>query len=146
MVDAGSSGCMTFAGLRKFICEASRTRVLALLNVACHGMAGAGCSGPDFGPGGENDHLNSTKVGPCVRCISDNRKGFIFGRSQIFTFPRRFFFSSLTVRFFQHFGDIFLKSGPKIKPAATSLSALKSGWTGKFSPFISILKQLSLKC
>ena len=43
---------MTFPGLRKFIAERSKTRVLAFLNIACHGMAGAGCSGTDFGPGG----------------------------------------------------------------------------------------------
>ena len=42
---------MTFPGLRKFIAERSKTRVLAFLNIACHGMAGAGCSGTDFGPG-----------------------------------------------------------------------------------------------
>ena len=45
---------MTFQGLKKFICENSKTRVLAFLNIACHGLAGAGCSGSDFGPG-END-------------------------------------------------------------------------------------------
>ena len=53
MVDAGSAGCMTLPGLRKFIVEKSQTRILALLNIACHGMAGAGCSGTDFGPGGK---------------------------------------------------------------------------------------------
>ena len=36
---------MTFEGLRKYICEPSKTRVLAFLHVACHGLAGAGCSG-----------------------------------------------------------------------------------------------------
>ena len=51
VVDGGSAGCMTFPGLRKFIAERSKTRVLAFLNIACHGMAGAGCSGTDFGPG-----------------------------------------------------------------------------------------------
>ena len=53
MVDAGSAGCMTLPGLRKFIVDKSQTRILALLNIACHGMAGAGCSGADFGPGGK---------------------------------------------------------------------------------------------
>ena len=48
MVDAGSAGCMTLPGLRKFIVEKSQTRILALLNIACHGMAGAGCSGADL--------------------------------------------------------------------------------------------------
>ena len=73
MVDAGSAGCMTLPGLRKFIVEESQTRILALLNIACHGMAGAGCSGTDFGPGGENDHLNSTKLKPCIDAIEANR-------------------------------------------------------------------------
>ena len=45
VVDGGSSGAMTFEGLRKYICEPSQTRVLAFLHVACHGLAGAGCSG-----------------------------------------------------------------------------------------------------
>ena len=69
MVDAGSAGCMTFPGLRKFICEKSQTRVLAFLNIACHGLSGAGCSGPDFGPGGENDHINAIKLKPCIDCV-----------------------------------------------------------------------------
>lgn len=64
---------MTFNGLRKFICEASRTRVLAFLNIACHGMAGAGCSGEEFGVGGENDHLNALKLNACINCIEANR-------------------------------------------------------------------------
>ena len=45
VVDGGSSGAMTFEGLKRYICEASQTRVLAFLHVACHGLAGAGCSG-----------------------------------------------------------------------------------------------------
>lgn len=71
-MDAGSSGCMTFAGLRKYICEQSHTRVLAFLNIACHGLAGAGCSGEDFGPGGENDHIHSAKLKPCIDCCVAN--------------------------------------------------------------------------
>ena len=73
MVDAGSAGCMTFRGLRKYICEKSATRVLALLNIACHGLAGAGCAGEEFGPGGENDHLNALKLRQCIECIEANR-------------------------------------------------------------------------
>ena len=61
-VDGGSAGCMTFAGLRRFIAERSETRVLAFLHVACHGLAGAGCSGSDAGRGGESDHLNAIKT------------------------------------------------------------------------------------
>ena len=61
-VDGGSAGCMTFAGFRRFIAERSETRVLAFLHVACHGLAGAGCSGGDLGRGGESDHLNAIKT------------------------------------------------------------------------------------
>lgn len=64
---------MTFKGLRKFICEQNKTRVLAFLNIACHGQAGAGCSGPEFGPGGENDHLNAIKLDHCTKIIEENR-------------------------------------------------------------------------
>ncbi len=59
VVDAGSAGAMTFAGLRRFVAERSSTRVLALLHVAAHGLAGAGVA--DAG-GGESDHLNALKV------------------------------------------------------------------------------------
>ncbi len=59
VVDAGSSGAMTFAGLRHFVAERSDTRVLCLLHIAVHGLAGAGCA--DAG-GGESDHLNALSV------------------------------------------------------------------------------------
>ena len=36
-------------------------------------LAGAGCSGPEFGPGGENDHLNAIKLKSCIKCIQENR-------------------------------------------------------------------------
>ncbi|XP_059096815.1 deacetylase Atu3266-like [Tigriopus californicus] len=70
MVDGGSSGAMTFAGLRKFIVEPSETRVLAFLHIACHGLAGAACSGNESG--GESDHLNAIKQSLCVQCVKDN--------------------------------------------------------------------------
>ena len=60
MVDGGSAGCMTFAGLKHYIIDRSDTRVLAFLHIAVHGLAGAGCSGT--GAGGESDHLNAIKV------------------------------------------------------------------------------------
>jgi dihydroorotase len=37
-VDAGSSGAQTFPGLRRYIIEPSRTRILAFLNIAVQGM------------------------------------------------------------------------------------------------------------
>ncbi len=60
VVDAGSAGAMTLEGLRRYVCDRSRTRVLALLHVAAHGMAAAGCA--DAGIGGESDHLNQLNV------------------------------------------------------------------------------------
>ena len=62
VVDGGSAGCMTFAGLKRFVMEPSDTRVLAWLHIACHGLAGAGCSGPAWGAGGEVDSVNVLKV------------------------------------------------------------------------------------
>ena len=38
VIDGGSAGSMTFQGLKKYICEPSKTRVLAFLNIACHGL------------------------------------------------------------------------------------------------------------
>ena len=52
VVDGGSAGAMTFPGLERFVMEPSQTRVLAWLHLACHGLAGAACSGEEWGPGG----------------------------------------------------------------------------------------------
>ncbi len=60
VVDAGSAGAMTLEGLRRYVCDRSRTRVLALLHLAAHGLAAAGCA--DAGIGGESDHLNQINV------------------------------------------------------------------------------------
>ena len=65
VVDGGSAGAMTYRGLQKFIIERSDTRVLAFLHIACHGLAGAGCSGPELGPGGERDHVYALKTDLC---------------------------------------------------------------------------------
>ena len=37
-------GAATFPGLRKFIAEKSKTRVLSFLHIAAHGLASAGCT------------------------------------------------------------------------------------------------------
>lgn len=71
VVDAGSAGASTFAGLRKFIAEKSITRVLAFVHIASHGLAAAGCAG--FGKGGECDSLNQVDVDQCVSCVQENR-------------------------------------------------------------------------
>ena len=62
MVDGGSAGCMTYGGLRRFIIDQSETNVLSWLHIACHGLAGAACSGGEWGPGGEVDSCNVLKV------------------------------------------------------------------------------------
>ena len=38
VVDAGSAGAQTFPGLRRYVIERSRTRILAFLNIAVEGM------------------------------------------------------------------------------------------------------------
>jgi predicted amidohydrolase len=78
VVDGGSASCLTVAGLCHLIAERSNTRILAFLHVACHGLAGAGCSGSELGKGGESDHLNAIKVDQTVSCIKANRD-FIVG-------------------------------------------------------------------
>ncbi|XP_059141750.1 deacetylase Atu3266-like [Physella acuta] len=71
VVDAGSSGSATFPGLRKFIAESSKTRVLSFLHIAQHGLASAGCVMKDAG--GECDSLNVLRVDECTKAINDNR-------------------------------------------------------------------------
>ena len=51
VVDAGSTGALTYPGLKHYVMEQAQTRVFALLHIACHGLSGAGCSGPDFDVG-----------------------------------------------------------------------------------------------
>ena len=51
----------------------SQTRVLAWLHLACHGLAGAACSGEEWGPGGEVDSLNVLKTELCVKTIKEHR-------------------------------------------------------------------------
>jgi len=72
-VDGGSAGALTFPGLRHFIIERSRCQVLAFLHLAAHGLAAAGCSGPEFGPGGESDSINILKTDLCVKTLKENR-------------------------------------------------------------------------
>jgi len=72
VVDAGSSGASTFAGLREFIAKKSTTRVLCFIHICMHGLASAGCSG--FGQGGELDSLNQvdeTQASQCLEKHSD---------------------------------------------------------------------------
>lgn len=71
MVDAGSAGATTFPGLRKFIAEKSKTRVLSLLHISAHGLASAGCTSSV--KGGECDSLNQVDPDLCIKCINQNR-------------------------------------------------------------------------
>jgi len=42
-IDAGSAGAMNLAGLREYVADRSRVRVLAFMNIACTGLIG-----PDY--------------------------------------------------------------------------------------------------
>lgn len=71
VVDAGSAGASTFPGLRKFIAEKSQTTVLALLHIAAHGLAAAGCT--SHAKGGECDSLNQVDAELCTKCVEKNK-------------------------------------------------------------------------
>ena len=75
-VDAGSAGCGTINGLRKFIAEKSQTRVFAFIHLAGHGLANAGCAG--HGTGGESDAINALDVDSCVEAAKNN-SDFVVG-------------------------------------------------------------------
>ena len=51
--------------------------MLAWLHLACHGLAGAACSGEEFGPGGEVDSVNVVKTELCVKTIRANRERIV---------------------------------------------------------------------
>eukprot|EP01051_Picozoa_sp_SAG22_P008253 SAG22_NODE_618_length_8527_cov_6.070123_2_plen_263_part_00 len=57
-VDAGSAGCNTVDGFVKYIDGRYRTRCLALINIAMHGLAAGG--------GGAYAHANQLQVEPAV--------------------------------------------------------------------------------
>lgn len=69
-VDAGTSGCETFAGLRRYIIECSATRLFALLNISRIGLVTGAELDP---PVGELDDLRHLQVPAAVRCIEANR-------------------------------------------------------------------------
>ena len=71
VLDAGSSGASTFQGLRKFIAEPSKTRVLSFIHITMHGLASTGCVG--FGKGGELDSLNQVNEEWASKCIEENK-------------------------------------------------------------------------
>jgi dihydroorotase len=69
-VDAGSAGAATFAGLRRYIIEASATRLFALLNISRVGMVTGAELDP---PVGELDDLRHLDVPAATRCVAANR-------------------------------------------------------------------------
>jgi dihydroorotase len=70
-VDAGSAGCDTFAGLRTYVADRVRTRLLAFLNISRGGMSFAGPSAG--GIPGELDLMKLVVTEDCVSCIEPNR-------------------------------------------------------------------------
>lgn len=71
-VDTGSAGCSTFEGFRTYACRPSRTRLLALLNISCAGLAFAGLGGDKATPG-ELDLLELADLEGCIECVNANR-------------------------------------------------------------------------
>jgi dihydroorotase len=69
-VDAGSAGASTFGGLRRYIIEASATRLYALLNISRIGMVTGAEMEP---PLGELEDLRHLNVPAAVRCVEANR-------------------------------------------------------------------------
>ena len=73
-VDAGSAGAETFAGFRKYVIEASATRLFALLNVSRIGLVTGAELDP---PVGELDDLRHLSVPAALRCIEANRDAIL---------------------------------------------------------------------
>ena len=70
-VDTGSAGSDTFPGFRVYSVEASRTRVLAFLNISRAGLSFSAAAGVEGG--GELESLKIVNVDPCVDTIESNR-------------------------------------------------------------------------
>jgi dihydroorotase len=65
VVDAGTSGADTFPGFRKYIIEASETRIFATLNISSQGMLSREI--------GELDDIQWANVSKALQCIEANR-------------------------------------------------------------------------
>ena len=70
VLDAGSSGALTFPGFRKFIIDVSQTRLYALLNISAMGMVSGSETIPSLG---ELEDLRYSNVETAVRMIEANR-------------------------------------------------------------------------
>ena len=71
-LDTGSAGCSTFEGFRTYACQSSRTRLLALLNISCAGLAFAKLGGDKATPG-ELDLMELADLEGCIDCVNANR-------------------------------------------------------------------------
>ncbi len=69
-VDAGSAGALTFPGFRRYIIEASATRLFALLNISRIGLVTGAELDP---PVGELDDLRHLSVSAALQTIEANR-------------------------------------------------------------------------
>ena len=62
VVDAGSAGCNTLAGLKRFAVASQKTRILALLHVASHGLASERTTPPHH-----HHHQHPWAHHPCIK-------------------------------------------------------------------------------
>jgi dihydroorotase len=67
VTDAGSAGAYTIGGLRRYVIEPSRTRILAWLHISSIGMISNGLSLPELG------WLPLANVDRCVKAAEENR-------------------------------------------------------------------------
>jgi len=67
VTDAGSAGAYTIGGLRRYVIERSRTRILAWLHISSIGMISNGLSLPELG------WLPLVNVDRCVKAAEENR-------------------------------------------------------------------------
>ena len=70
VLDAGSSGALTFPGFRKYVIDVSRTRTYALLNISALGMVSGQETEP---PLGELEDLRYCDVPAALKMIEANR-------------------------------------------------------------------------
>lgn len=69
-VDAGTTGYLSFPGLRRWVMANSRTRIYAQLNIAGVGMV-------SHILGGELTNLGTVDIGQSVDCINNNRDSIV---------------------------------------------------------------------
>eukprot|EP01052_Picozoa_sp_SAG31_P018864 SAG31_NODE_1353_length_8663_cov_6.353690_5_plen_238_part_00 len=79
VVDLGSAGCKTLPGFEKFAVRPSKTRILAAVHVAAHGLAAV----PVHGGSGELDAVANVDVVASVKAVKEHleeaRDPFVIG-------------------------------------------------------------------